>query len=284
MSSLSEALNTSGLDINDVAFWDRVAAHFREKLGRMNPSSAAANVAKTNVFNERVAAVKSPKSDINSLILDYLVLEGYPNAAKRFSKEANMQERLPEHSEIAQRREIQNAIHSGKIEEAIKLLNKLDPEILDEEPKLHFSLLRLQLVELIRNCNNGDVGEALKFASEELGPRASNNDEFIDSLEKTMVLLMFPHESLKDELAALLRSDLRKSVADEVNKTIVRRKTTRLESAIQELARMRAWGESSARTSKKDLPDRIELGLSEDDNDVAAQGGANDEPMTGVTI
>jgi hypothetical protein len=35
MSSLSAALNSSGLDINDVAFWDRVAAHFREKLGRM---------------------------------------------------------------------------------------------------------------------------------------------------------------------------------------------------------------------------------------------------------
>ena len=97
-----------------------------------------------------------------------------------------------------------------------------------------------------------------------------------------MVLLMFPHDSLKPELAALLRSDLRKSVADEVNKTIVRRKTSRLESAIQELARMRAWGESSARTSKKDLPDRIELGLSEDDNDGAAEGGA--EPMAGVMI
>lgn len=35
MSSLSAALNSSGLTIDDVAFWDRVAAHFREKLGRM---------------------------------------------------------------------------------------------------------------------------------------------------------------------------------------------------------------------------------------------------------
>lgn len=35
MSSLSAALNSSALDIDDVAFWDRVAAHFREKLGRM---------------------------------------------------------------------------------------------------------------------------------------------------------------------------------------------------------------------------------------------------------
>lgn len=101
-----------------------------------------------------------------------------------------------------------------------------------------------------------------------------------------MVLLIFPHDTLQPELAALLSSDLRKQVADEVNKTIIRRRTQRLESAIQELARMRAWGEASARASKKDVPDRIELGLTDDDNnDGAADGGANDngfEPM--ITI
>jgi hypothetical protein len=35
MSGLSAALNTVGLDINDVAFSDRVAAHFRERLSKM---------------------------------------------------------------------------------------------------------------------------------------------------------------------------------------------------------------------------------------------------------
>lgn len=158
-------------------------------------------------------------------------------------------------------------------------------QILDKEPKLHFSLLRLQLVELIRTSNNGDISQALEFATEKLGPPASTNPEFLDALEKTMVLLIFPHDNLTPELASLLRSDLRKQVADDVNKTIVRRKTQRLESAIQELARMRAWGETTARASKKDVPDRIELGLGEDGYDAAANSGAQDngfEPM--VTI
>ena len=57
------------------------------------------------------------------------MLEGYPKAAERFSKEANLQEQQSEHSEIAERREIQNAIHSGKIEEAIERLNQLDPQV-----------------------------------------------------------------------------------------------------------------------------------------------------------
>jgi hypothetical protein len=99
-----------------------------------------------------------------------------------------------------------------------------------------------------------------------------------------MVLLIFPHDSLAPELAALLRSDLRRQVAEDVNKTIVRRKTQRMESAIQELARLRAWSENSARAVKKEVPDRIELGLSEDDNDGVADN-TNDsgyEPM--ITI
>jgi hypothetical protein len=58
MSSLSAALNSSAIDINDAAVWDRVAAHFREKLGRM---ASTADAPKTNVFNGRVASVKSPK-------------------------------------------------------------------------------------------------------------------------------------------------------------------------------------------------------------------------------
>jgi hypothetical protein len=69
-----------------------------------------------------------PNSDINSLILDYLVMEGYPKAAEKFSKEANLQEQQ-EDSEIADRREIQDHIHNGDIEAAIVGLNQLDPEV-----------------------------------------------------------------------------------------------------------------------------------------------------------
>lgn len=67
-------------------------------------------------------------SDINSLILDYLTMQGYPQAAEKFSKEANL---LPqqEDSAITTRREIKNYIHSGHIELAIQRLNDLDPEV-----------------------------------------------------------------------------------------------------------------------------------------------------------
>jgi hypothetical protein len=67
-------------------------------------------------------------SDINALILDYLTMEGYPQAAANFSKEAKLQP-LQEDPAIRARQEIRNLIHQGHIQDAIESLNSLDPEV-----------------------------------------------------------------------------------------------------------------------------------------------------------
>jgi hypothetical protein len=81
-----------------------------------------------------------------------------------------------------------------------------------------------------------------------------------------MALLVFPPDNLEPQLAALLHPDLRRSVADHVNKAILTSQNQRRDAAIRNLVRLRAWAENSARESKKDLPARIELGLDADDN------------------
>jgi hypothetical protein len=60
--------------------------------------------------------------------LDYLTTEGYPSAAAKFSKEANLRPQDEEES-VKARREIQQSIHSGNIEEAISALNELEPQV-----------------------------------------------------------------------------------------------------------------------------------------------------------
>jgi glucose-induced degradation protein 8 len=76
-----------------------------------------------------------------------------------------------------------------------------------------------------------------------------------------MALLIFPQENLEPQLAALLKPDLRKSVADRVNKAILANQGQRRDAAIRNLVRLRAWTEDSARESKKDLPAHLDLGL-----------------------
>lgn len=70
----------------------------------------------------------SNNSDINLLILDYLTMEGYPLAAAKFSKEANLQPRQ-EDPAVKARQQIKTSIHQGNIQEAIEALNDLDPEV-----------------------------------------------------------------------------------------------------------------------------------------------------------
>ena len=73
-------------------------------------------------------------SDINALILDYLTAEGYPSAAAKFSKEANLSPRQEEES-VKARQQIQHSIHMGSIQDAIEALNDLEPQV-----SLHNSL------------------------------------------------------------------------------------------------------------------------------------------------
>ncbi|KAI5861608.1 CTLH/CRA C-terminal to lish motif domain-containing protein [Durotheca rogersii] len=242
---------------------------FTETLRRKMASYTSATRSKHD-FARQVEEVKTPKSDINALILDYLTVAGYPNAAAKFSIEANLQ---PQQSTpaIQARQQIRAFIHRGDIENATRAINDLDPSVLDEDEPLHFALLRLQLVELIRKCNaqpGGDIEPALEFAQTQLGPKAPRTPQFLEDLEKTMSLLVFDHNNLDPSLAALLEPSLRREVADKVNKAILQRQQQRRDAAIQNLVQMRAWSEDTVRKEgKKELPARIDLGLDGDDTE-----------------
>lgn len=120
-------------------------------------------------------------------------------------------------------------------------------------------------MELIRNCNSNpgsDITPALTFAAEELAPRAPSNDSFMEDLEKTMTLLVFPTDKLEPDLAGLLEPSLRRKVAEKVNMTILARQSSQREATIRKLIRLRAWAEESARSQNIDLPFQINVDLS----------------------
>jgi glucose-induced degradation protein 8 len=147
--------------------------------------------------------------------------------------------------------------------------------VLDKDSALHFSLLRLQLVELIRSCisvPDADITPALNFATTCLAPRAPSNPEFLEDLERTMALLIFPPDDLAPPLAALLDPSLRKDVAKKVNEALLQSQGESTKAKIYDLVRLRAWSEQKAREAKKDLPERIDLGL-----DPSKDGHDNDQ-------
>ncbi len=89
---------------------------------------------------------------INELIMNYLVVEGYKEGALKFQKEAGIQGKYyiniymclaeMDHELIDARIEVRRMIENGDIEEAIKKVNNINPEIMETNPELYFEMKR----------------------------------------------------------------------------------------------------------------------------------------------
>jgi hypothetical protein len=68
--------------------------------------------------------------------MDYLINEGYPDAAMNFAKEASI---VPsaDGEAIQERVDIRNAIHTGDLQLAIERINELNPQV-STYPLAHF--------------------------------------------------------------------------------------------------------------------------------------------------
>ena len=69
-----------------------------------------------------------PRSDLNRLVMDYLVIEGFKSAAEEFSREAGLTAPVDLES-IESRMNIREALQRGDVTEAIARVNDLNPEV-----------------------------------------------------------------------------------------------------------------------------------------------------------
>lgn len=155
-------------------------------------------------------------------------------------------------------------------------------QILDVNHLLHFHLLQLQLIEIIRailakpggNLAAADFRSAIAFATEQLSPRAPTDPVYQTALERTMALMIFPPERMTPEFKDLLDVRLREKIAGDVNKAILESKGERSEAKIRQLVRARAWAETQAREAKVDLPAHVPIGL-----DIADESNGDGDAM-----
>ena len=68
-------------------------------------------------------------SDLNVLIMNYLVHQGYPSSAVSFAREANLALSKESIDSITARMKVRNKIHAGDIEGAIHDINTLNPQV-----------------------------------------------------------------------------------------------------------------------------------------------------------
>ncbi|KAJ4766795.1 LisH and RanBPM domains containing protein [Rhynchospora pubera] len=167
-------------------------------------------------WERKLKEVKIRKEDMNRLIMNFLVTEGYVDAAEKFRLESGTEPDI-DLATITDRMAVKMAVQSGNVQDAIEKINDLNPEILDTNPELYFHLQQQKLIELIRT---GKIEEALEFAQDELAPRGEENPAFLEEIEKTVALLAF--DDVKNSpYGGLLDMSQRMKTASEVNAAIL---------------------------------------------------------------
>ncbi|KAJ0976070.1 hypothetical protein J5N97_018035 [Dioscorea zingiberensis] len=190
-------------------------------------------------WERKLRDVKIRKQDMNKLVMNFLVTEGYVEAADKFRIESGTEPDI-DLATITDRMAVKKAVQSGDVVDAIEKVNDLNPEILDTNPQLYFHLQQQRLIELIRV---GKVEEALEFAQEELAPRGEENQCFLDELERTVALLAF--EDVKNcPYGELLDLSQRLKTASEVNAAILTSQSHEKEPKLPSLLKMLIWAQN----------------------------------------
>mmetsp|Transcript_23543 Transcript_23543/g.38683 ORF Transcript_23543/g.38683 Transcript_23543/m.38683 type:complete len:226 (-) Transcript_23543:207-884(-) len=200
-------------------------------------------------WEKKLSDVKINKSDLNRLVMNYLVIEGYKEAAEKFQQESGTDPGIDLNS-ISDRMAIRSAIQKGEVLEAIERVNDLNPEILDTNPKLYFHLQQQRLIELIRQ---GKISSALEFAQEELAPRGEENAMFLNELERTIALLAFD-DQIHSPVGELLDNSQRQKTASELNAAILTSQCQEKDPKLPSLLKMLIWSEDQLAEKEVKFP------------------------------
>lgn len=217
-------------------FLSRIVLRDLDSIDSPVSMASSKKVVTRDEWELKLRDVKIRKEDMNRLVMNFLVTEGFVDAADKFRIESGTQPEI-DLATITDRMEVKRAVQSGNVQEAIEKINDLNPTILDTNPQLYFHLQQQKLIELIRV---GKINEALEFAQEELAPRGEENQTFLEEIEKTVALLVF--EDVKNcPYGELLDVSQRLKTASEVNAAILTSQSHEKDPKLPSLLKMLKW-------------------------------------------
>ena len=194
------------------------------------------------------------RSEMNELIMDYLVHEGFKEAAERFREEAGIEPKL--NGELIDKRvEIRHLIETGDILRGQSLINTHYPELLDNHRDLYFRLQQQHLIELIRKQK---INEVLSYVHDQL-----RVDELRDlsEMERTLALLAYEHPD-KSPYSGLLKTSHRLQLASEINDIILQETSGNIEPTkprLVTLLKLLYWTQNELEKKKVQFPKVTDL-------------------------
>ncbi|XP_070532619.1 glucose-induced degradation protein 8 homolog [Ptychodera flava] len=209
-----------------------------------------------DVWIEKLQTLHITRADMNKLIMDYLVTEGFKEAAEKFKVESGIQPNVNLDT-LDERIQIRDAIQNGRIEDAIALVNDLHPELLDNDRYLFFHLQQQHLIELIRNKK---VEQALEYAQTHLAERGEENSEVLPELERSLALLAFENPE-SSPFSELLHPSQRQKVASELNAAILEMESRESTPKLAKLLKLLLWSQDQLDGKKIKYPKMVDLAV-----------------------
>lgn len=195
---------------------------------------------------------------MNELIMDYLVREGFKEAAERFREEAGIEPArvFQSFDTMDTRIGVKQLIEEGEILKAIAAINLHYPEFLDLRGDIYFKLQQQHLIELIRQKR---IEDCISYANDQ---ELQNTDPSKRSeIEKTMTLLAFsnPEESPYSNLMQIPR---RLQLASEINDFILQDNTGEVEPSkprLVTLLKLLLWTQNQLERKRVIFPKMTDL-------------------------
>lgn len=187
---------------------------------------------------------------MNELIMDYLVREGFKEAAECFREEAGIQPKISTDAEMDNRIKIRLNIEMGNIPEGQSLINLHYPELLDNHRDLYFRLQQQHLIELIRQQK---LIEVLSYVHDHM-----RVDEVGDlsELERTLALLAYDQPETSP-YANLYDVSHRLQLASEINDIILQESSGDIEPTkpkLVTLLKYLCWTQNELEKKKVKFP------------------------------
>lgn len=216
---------------------------------RARDAMAAATGGFHSKWEEKVKGYHLPRAELNKLVMEYLVKEGFKDAVLAFKSETGIEPGF-NMGIMDDQIKIRESVEAGQIQSAMKLVNAVDPEILDANSKLYFHLQQQQLLELIKK---GDMEQVLEYASTELSARGEENPEFLEELEQTLSLLAFADISTSP-FAELLQPAQKLKLVSELNGALLASQDQEAVSKLGTLMKLVLWAQGQLEKKGIEFP------------------------------
>uniref|UniRef100_A0A7C9DFE4 CTLH domain-containing protein n=1 Tax=Opuntia streptacantha TaxID=393608 RepID=A0A7C9DFE4_OPUST len=155
-------------------------------------------------------------NDTHNIVLSYLIHNCFKETVESFICSTGIKKPADCLEDIDRRKRIIKFALDGNALKAIELTEQLAPDLLEKNKDLHFELLSLHFIELVRSKR---CTEALEFAQKNLSP-FGKVQTYVKKLEDLMALLAY-EEPEKSPMFHLFSLDRRQMVAEDLNRAIL---------------------------------------------------------------